>query len=240
MGIKCQLVHVLLLLGWAGLPSDKYLFYRYLRWSNYALNLSAGSKLVFRSSPKQNHPDSAMRFQHHHQQNHHHDNLEPPTSSPYMFSSMEDGLEDEESYVISSPHRRVSSERRHSADRRRPRGSNRHDRPVSHHFEGVYIKSGVEEPYMMSTPIPGRDKENQRDSDGFVKPVGVPLKTPVRKRSKSDAKEKTLQKEKGSVVKQPVVPTLSLPPVVTPSRSMDGDLNRLTVGGRNGAYDIKK
>ncbi|XP_781767.3 maternal embryonic leucine zipper kinase [Strongylocentrotus purpuratus] len=199
---------------------------------------------------EKNQTDSAMRFHHHHHQHHnphnHHDNLEPPTSSPYMFSSMEDGLEDEESYIItSSPHRRTASERRHSGDRRRPRSSqNPRDRPVSTNLDGTYVKPGDllgEDTYMVHTPLVS-GKENHRDNEGFVKPVGLPLKTPVRRRSKSDAKEKASQKARGAALKQPVVPTLSLPPVVTPSRSMDGDLNRLSVNSARstGAFDIQK
>ncbi|XP_054773477.2 maternal embryonic leucine zipper kinase-like [Lytechinus pictus] len=201
--------------------------------------------MAHRPLTEKNQTDSAMRFHHHHQHHHpqnYHDNLEPPTSSPYMFSSMEDGLEDEESYIISSPHRRTASERRHSGDHRRPRSSqNPRERPVSTHLEGTYVKPGGEDTYMVSTPLVS-GKENHRDDDGFVKPTGLPLKTPVRKRSKSDAKEKTLQKTRAAAVKQPVVPTLSLPPIVTPSRSMDGDLNRLTINTphNNGALDIQK
>ncbi|XP_033115584.1 maternal embryonic leucine zipper kinase-like isoform X2 [Anneissia japonica] len=143
--------------------------------------------------------------------NHKKSNLEPPTSSPYMFSSMEDGLEDVESFQF------------HSNTHRKVERTNRKYEPL----QSTYIHPAADKRYS----APPVDKEN---FDDFLKPY--PVKTPARLRSRSDASSKA----KKTPLKQPVVPTLSLPTstVVTPAKSMDNYLS--SIPSSDYPQDIKK
>ncbi|XP_071808435.1 maternal embryonic leucine zipper kinase-like isoform X2 [Asterias amurensis] len=156
---------------------------------------------------------------HHH---HHPAHLELPTSSPYGFSSMEDGLENIEAYSYSSSRQ----DRRHSAD-------------CTHSIKTAHMKNVYQGTYVTPhNPEQGSlrqqynsGKENLYDFDDFVKPSGLPLKTPIRNRSKSDAKESARKRAaQKSPMKTPVVPTLSLPvPVVSSAKSMDNNLHLLHI-----------
>ncbi|XP_071954375.1 maternal embryonic leucine zipper kinase-like isoform X2 [Antedon mediterranea] len=159
-------------------------------------------------------PPTEKKLQNHHNSSdsirRKHSNLEPPTSSPYMFSSMEDGLEDVESFRLqTNTHRKVER-------------TNRRYEPN----HGTYMKPVQDKRYS----VPQTQQEN---FDDFLKPY--PVKTP-RCRSRSDASSKV----KKTPIKQPVVPTLSLPisSVGTPAKSMDNYLSLIP----NTEYplDIKK
>ena len=192
---------------------------------------------------------------HHHSTNTQHssqynNNLQPPVSSPYMFSSMEEGLEDLESYVPSRHTRRRRGS--HDDHLQTPNGTPTHqpkppqqscahnkNYPCSNCLEintaaafiRPYSQQRKEETFLnrRSCPPPS-DKENSFDD--FAIPVGLPPKTPGRYNRSIDPRQ---QVQGGSVrrkktpVKTPVVPTLSLPvPVLSPSRSMDNNLHLVT------------
>lgn len=146
----------------------------------------------------------------HHQQNqqHHHqnNNLVPPVSSPYMFSSMEEGLEDLESYSYGPRSSRRDQERRGSQDSSQSSGSSttttnstncpnppqtqcQHNRnyPCSECLEirtaAAYIRPhsahrSSEEAFLHRRSCPPSDKENSFDN--FAVPIGLPPRTPAR------------------------------------------------------------
>ncbi|XP_038061168.1 maternal embryonic leucine zipper kinase-like isoform X2 [Patiria miniata] len=158
---------------------------------------------------------------------HHPTHLEPPTSTQFKFSSMEDGLENGETYRRSSRHQ----DRRHSADVTHTLWQQSHNTVV--HQRSTYVTPRKpDQPGSTNRNVYG--KENHlSDFDDFIKPTGLPLKTPIRNRSRSDARECGRKRGEGktsSDMKTPVVPTLSLPvPHVTPSRSTDHNLHLLHI-----------
>ncbi|XP_022095201.1 maternal embryonic leucine zipper kinase-like isoform X2 [Acanthaster planci] len=193
-------------------------------------------KLPPRSKPfgDKGHNASLSTNDHHrrrHAHNHlHPTHLEPPTSSPFKFSSMEEGLENIEAYRSSTRHQ----DRRHSADVAHALRQASHNTVLQ--VEGTFVTPRNPDPPSPSTAkrtVPGKENGQPSDFDDFVKPEGLPLRTPVRHRSKSDARESGRKRREGKVasdVKTPVVPTLSLPvPHVTPSRSTEHNLHLLHI-----------
>ena len=139
------------------------------------------------------------------------------TSSPFTFSSMEDGLEDIESYSLSG---RQESPR---LQRRARGGSQRSPRPVS---ECLY--SDQNSTLYANSQAHSRNstnKENFREDAVFVRPTGYPFKTPTNKYKTKGGHTKS-SSVKGPSSKQPVVPTLSLP-VPYPAAS-SGDREHLS------------
>lgn len=198
-------------------------------------------------------PQSPVHQRHQHStHSHHNNNLMPPTSSPYMFSSMEEGLEDLETYQPSRHSRRrrasyddqISSSTNgtpsHHPKPKPPQSSCVHNKnyPCSKCLDintaAVYLRPHSAKPsedtFLHRRSCPPSDKENSFDD--FAIPVGVPPKTPATRYARGDPRQ---QVQGGSVrrkktpVKTPVVPTLSLPvPAMNPSRSMDNNLHLVT------------
>lgn len=147
------------------------------------------------------------------------------TSSPFTFSSMEDGLEDIESYSLSG--RQESPMMR----RRQRGGSQRASRPVSEYSCSSQSSKGYpNDPQARNST----NKENYQDDGVFVRPSGYPFKTPNKYKTKGGHTKSS--SVKGPSSKQPVVPTLSLPvPNATPVAS-----NRENLSSSMDFADIKK
>lgn len=150
------------------------------------------------------------------------------TSSPFTFSSMEDGLEDIESYSLSA---RQDSPR---LQRRARGGSQRAPRPVS---ECIYSdQNSTSYANNESRNRNSTNKENYRDDAVFVRPTGYPFKTPTNKYKTKGGHTKS-SSVKGPSSKQPVVPTLSLP---VPYNATPASAGREHLSASLDFADIKK